>query len=123
MLRKLLARFEERFGPRHVEVAVVLHNLGATVSNAGRHVEAEALYRRALTIQRAKLGASHPEVALSLHNLAAVLGAQGRQREALSLHRKAHSIARRALGPKHPTTLACAAAAAEAQRSTKRGGA
>lgn len=120
MLRSVLSHFEARFGVRHVEVAIVLHNLGAVAASSGRHAEAERLYRRALSIQRAKLGATHPEVALCMHNLAVVLDALARHREALALHRRALSVARRALGAKHPTTRASHSAALDAERRAKR---
>ena len=117
MLRALLARFEDRYGVSHYEVAVVCHNLASVLSVTERLDEADALYRRALAIKRARLGAEHPDVALTLHNLAALCDARGDAREALALHRKAHALARRTLGPKHPTTVACRASLAAAERA------
>lgn len=74
------------------------------LNGQGRYVDAEALYRRALTIREARLGAHHPETAQSLNNLATNLRSQSRYGDAEPLLRRALSIYDARLGANHPET-------------------
>ena len=68
----------------------------------GRYADAEALYKRSLTIAEKALGANHPDVARSLNNLVTQYLRQARYAEAEPLAKRAISIYEKALGPDHP---------------------
>src|SRR4029453_14799703 len=68
----------------------------------GKYVEAEALFKRALTIREKALGASHPWVGRTLNNLGLVYRDQGKYGEAEGLHKRALAISEQALGTGHP---------------------
>jgi tetratricopeptide (TPR) repeat protein len=58
-------------------------------SEQGKSVEAERLYRRALTIREQRLGAKHPLTAQSLGILAMLYADQGKYTEAEPLLKRA----------------------------------
>ncbi|MFC9639894.1 tetratricopeptide repeat protein [Streptomyces mirabilis] len=68
---------EATLGPDHPDTATRLGNLGATLSNLGRHTEALPLEERALRITEATLGPDHPTTALRQSNLARLRQALG----------------------------------------------
>jgi tetratricopeptide (TPR) repeat protein len=68
----------------------------------GRYAEAEALLKRALKIDEAKLGIDHPDVATSLSNLARLYAELGRYAEAEPLYQRSLKIRETKLGPDHP---------------------
>eukprot|EP00752_Nemacystus_decipiens_P007557 g6751.t1 len=70
--RSKLMGWEHVRGPAVESVAVTLHELGVCVREAGRLGEAEALFRRALEIDEAKLSADDGGVAATLHKLVGV---------------------------------------------------
>ena len=70
----------------------------------GRLPEAEAAFKRALTIRRAQLGPEHYDVAETLANLGTLYLMQDRFDEVEPLLRQALAIYERALGPEHPDT-------------------
>ena len=55
-------------------------------------MQAEPLYKRALTIAEKALGPDHPNVAMSLNNLAALYRATKRDKEAETLEQRATRI-------------------------------
>ena len=63
-----------------------IHNLAKLYQVQGRYVEAEPLYKRALTIAEKTLGPDHPLVATGINNLASLYDIQGRYAEAESLY-------------------------------------
>jgi len=81
----------------------VLNNLGLILHARGDYEGAEALYRRALRLNRALYGDLHPDVAVALGNLGAVLHWQGDDAAAEAMDRESLRIARELLGPRHPT--------------------
>ena len=64
---------EKLLGPDHPEVATTLNNLALLRKSQGRLAEAEALYRRALSIFVHALDPSHPSVVACRENLARLL--------------------------------------------------
>jgi Flp pilus assembly protein TadD len=72
-------------GVDHPNVATVLNNLGLVLQATNRFADAEAHYRRALSIYEKGFGPEHPEVAKQANNLALVLYATNRVLEAESL--------------------------------------
>ena len=50
LYRRVLAISERRFGPKHLDVAICLNNLGKSLGDQNKHAEAEPYYRRALDV-------------------------------------------------------------------------
>ena len=73
-------------------LAPTLGALAALLTGTGRHVEAEALYRRALALREAALGPDHPDVAATLGALGTTLRAMGRAAEATLATKRAEDI-------------------------------
>jgi tetratricopeptide (TPR) repeat protein len=68
-------------------VATDLNNLALLLQKT-KPQEAEALYRRALTIDEASYSSDHPDIASDLNNLGSLLLRTNRQGEALTLLRR-----------------------------------
>jgi len=100
--REALAIREELQGKHHVDLVVVLSNLGVIMYKTGRLTEARRLHERALEIHEHALGPDHPGRSLMLINLGDVARAQGRPAESLTLHTRALALDEHALGPTHP---------------------
>ncbi|MCA9514535.1 MAG: tetratricopeptide repeat protein [Myxococcales bacterium] len=94
-----------RAAGRDYDVAVTLHNLGASRAAAGDPAGAESAYREAADLKARTLGAAHPDHALTLHNLA-VLIADTRPGEARKLAADAARVLSAAFGPEHPHVVA-----------------
>jgi hypothetical protein len=90
-LRKTLSQLEVDEGPDSYEVATTARELADLLAGAGHVVEAAALYRRVLPIQRRNLGNFHPSVAITLYQLAILLEVDGPCEEADSLWREARA--------------------------------
>jgi CHAT domain-containing protein len=71
---------------------------------AGKHVEAEPLYRKVLAIRRKVLGEEHLDTIESCDNLASNLDEQDKHAEAEVLYRQALAIRRKVLGEEHAHT-------------------
>jgi tetratricopeptide (TPR) repeat protein len=106
-LSEALELWRTRYGGRHYEVAVQLHNLAAIQQAQKNYASAEASLGEALTIKREILGESHPEIAALLNNLATVYSDQDRLREAKESYDHAIEIFLQTLGSEHPSTIAC----------------
>ena len=61
-LQESLTIWQNRYGEKHYEVAVVQHNLAALHAARGQHQQAERAYRQALDIKIQVLGPEHPDV-------------------------------------------------------------
>ena len=99
---RALTIFEEALGPRHSDIADLLHNMGTLLWRQGKHEEALTHLRQAKAIREETLGPSHPNIAHSLTAIGAVLIQQGERDEALTYLQQALSIREQALGPEHP---------------------
>jgi hypothetical protein len=75
-------------GEEHHETCATLNNLASLLYARGKHVEAEPLYRKALSVLQSLLGPSHPDVLSALNNLATVIRALGDDDEAEKLYRQ-----------------------------------
>ena len=75
--------------------------LAAILDASGRHVEAAATLRHALSVYERVLGADHYEVAVVLENLAAVAERAGEPKQSAALRSRALRIRRRVLGHTH----------------------
>src|SRR5438874_5894544 len=60
---------ESALGARSAEVALMAHELGATLARSGRSEGALTYYEEALDIRRHVLSPHHPDVAATLHDL------------------------------------------------------
>ena len=87
-------------GPNDPKVAAALNNYGRLLSLTNHTSEAEAAFRRALSIDEAAAHDS-PDVARDLNNLASLLQASQRLPEAEKLYIRALAIDERTLGPRH----------------------
>ncbi len=78
-----------------------LSGLGDALAGQSRFTEAEAAYRRALSVFEAVGRGDDVEVGFALHNLADMLAAAGRGAEAEQAYRSSLALKRAALGEKH----------------------
>ena len=79
-------------GPDHPTLALTLSNLALNKKSLGHLSEAEALYKRALTIAEKALGPDHPDLAKVLGNLAILLQSQNRNAEAEPIFKRAQLV-------------------------------
>ena len=75
--------------PTHPSLAVTLNGLAGMLRDQRRFAEAEALYRRALTIREQAFGADHATTRETLRDYAVLLRAAGRASEAAALEQRA----------------------------------
>src|SRR6266567_1556889 len=83
------------------EAARLLHRTGNYLYERGQFMEAEPLYRRAVSIREKALGPGHPDVAGILNDLAMLYYFQGKYEQAEPFHQRARIIFECALGPTH----------------------
>ena len=95
--RGLAAR--ERAGGGEVSLVRGLNGLAHVRQLQGDERQAEALYRRSITIADAAASAKTPERPKALNNLAALLGSQGRTAEAEHLYLRALAVLESLGGP------------------------
>ena len=93
--REVVALYEQRPGPRRLELAEGMDKLAAVLSAKAEYKEAEKFYRDALAIRREVLGNEHPQLTTSLNELATFFHNSGNMKaaepvvqEALRLHRE-----------------------------------
>jgi serine/threonine-protein kinase len=108
-LREALALRRAHLGPRHLDVAETLAELGRGVYTRDGDGDGPALLREALDIQRERLGPRHPETALTMAAYAdALLEASALHQDpeadatAERMLREARAILQEAYGPYHP---------------------
>lgn len=107
MLRKILLEYQRRLGPRHYEVAVVLHNLAACASTLGDERTALGMAKEAVSMKQATLGTDHPDIAVSLANLGHIHESLGDRESASATYRDAVRILQGRVRADHPTLTAC----------------
>jgi tetratricopeptide (TPR) repeat protein len=92
--RLLIAALEqaEKFGPDDLRVANAANDLAVVYARAGKPVEAELLFQRALVIGEKGLGVDHPEVGATIQNLGILYATQQKYQEAESLLKRALEI-------------------------------
>ena len=83
-----------------------MSQLGVVLLQREKFEEAEALLRKALTLQQKLKGEGHPETLDTLYHLAGLLKTTGRLDEAEGLCRKELRISEEKFGPLNPETLA-----------------
>jgi tetratricopeptide (TPR) repeat protein len=102
LFERALEFAEAAFGPRHINVAAILNNLGRVVHAQGHFGDAKQLFDRALSISMRERGPDHVETAACLENLAQLLVAQGDLTQAQLLFERTRAILEARLGPDHP---------------------
>jgi len=112
--REVLAMRIALHGPQHHAVAVAHFQLGSTLDDAGRHEEAGAALRTAVSLLRASYPDGHPELANGLRNLGIHLERTAQWAEAERTWREAEAMYRRFVGA---DALATANATAHVGRS------
>jgi tetratricopeptide (TPR) repeat protein len=93
----------EAIGPGDLRLAHSLGELAGFYRLQDRSADAEALFRRGLEIQEARLGRNHPAVGETLNNLAEVHRIDGRFDDAEPLYHRSLAILEQSLGREHPT--------------------
>jgi tetratricopeptide (TPR) repeat protein len=91
----VMSRVENELGPKHPELARVLHLRGSINQGLARFAEAESDFRRALKNNEQELGSEHPVTARSLYGLAESCRRRGEAARAEPLFRKALAIQER----------------------------
>src|SRR5215471_4330404 len=110
--RRAIALAERSFGPRDLDLAGALNDVGMLRKYQGRYPEAAPLYRRALGILRgAGLGESADAASVFPH-LGGIEHARGRYVRAEGPARRAVELRTRAFGSEHPAVAADIAALA-----------
>jgi tetratricopeptide (TPR) repeat protein len=109
----------ERFGPKNIRIGTTANTLGLVYRAEKKYSEAEAAYRRALTVMEAAYGDSI-DVGNVNFNIASVMFDQGHQGEALPTIEKALVIYERLLGPTSMKTAAALCMEGDASRQLKR---
>ena len=104
LLQRALALRTKTFGPDSLEVAESLHNLATLEFERNKYAVAEARFREALALRRAR-GAGPGEIAATLEQLGATLSDTGKHAEAEPFLREALAL-RRQSGPDTPETMA-----------------
>jgi serine/threonine-protein kinase len=104
LLQRALALRTKTFGPDSLEVAESLHNVATLEFDRNKYPVAEARFREALALRRAR-GAGPGEIAATLEQLGATLSDTGRHAEAEPYLREALAL-RRQSGPDTPEALA-----------------
>jgi tetratricopeptide (TPR) repeat protein len=90
---------EKTLGPRHPYVALALTNLAELERKNRRYVDAEAMLRSALDIQREAWPKTHPDTAKTLYDLAWLMAEQRRFSEAASFFEQAAVMQEALFGP------------------------
>jgi len=83
----------------------LLFSTGEYFVQAGRYIEAEKMYRKALDFTKGLFGDDHPWTLANINNLAIVLQRQGKNTDAETLQRHLLELNKRVLGDHHPDTL------------------
>ncbi len=82
---RALKVYEKVLGPAHHDVGAIAGNMARIHHLKNNHVEAEKLYKRAVSIKTAALGSHNPEVQQLLSSYADLLQSMGRSTEAAQL--------------------------------------
>lgn len=113
---------ERVYGPDHVALATLCHNLGGLEHARGQHARGEPWARRAVLLREAALGPDHPVVAEDVAALAAILDGLGQRDEAEALYWRAiRTFELRLSGGRSPAAAAGSWAATwQSRRLTQR---
>lgn len=104
--RLLTAALEqaEKYGPEDLRVADAANDLAVMYATAGKPLEAELLFTRALAIGEKGLGKDHPGVGATVQNLGILYATQRKYEQAEPLLKRALAISLKEYGVQHPHT-------------------
>jgi len=104
--RLLIAALEqaEKYGAEDLRVADAANDLAVLYATAGKSVEAELLFKRALVIGEKGLGTDHPGVGATIQNLGILYATQQKFQEAEPLLKRALEINLKRFGVAHSRT-------------------
>ena len=105
LLQDALAERQKVLKERHWQTIATADNLARAMASDGQLQQAEAMYRRWLSIAEQSLEAQNPELATIKANLGNLLFRQGRVEEAQMLLADAYARRVARLGTTHPSTL------------------
>lgn len=98
---------KEQAGSKHLDMAVIQHELAAVYGNLGHYEEAEKCCQKALILRTEIYGEKHSVTARSYDQLATLYALQEKYEEAEATYRKALSIYEETLGALHSDTAVC----------------
>lgn len=98
---KALKAAEHAYGPEHLAIAELLHDLGVVLEDKGKSVESEAICQRSLSMVQSLAGKEHLLAASDLTCLGDAASSLGRYQKAAELYEEALSIQRKLLGNEH----------------------
>ena len=101
LFRHAIDLLQESFGSQHPAVATALGNLAISLQERGQLLEAECLFRRALSIEES-VRSDSPEAAYHIEGIAMNFEKRGLHAEAEPLLRRVLDIRRNSLKPGHP---------------------
>jgi serine/threonine protein kinase len=101
MERSALAIRQQKFGPKSLEAAASLNDLGLVLMTQHKLPDAEKSHEQALAIRRRLLGEENPQTATSLNDLAAVYRDQGKLTQAEAMAQKALRVRQKLWGDEH----------------------
>lgn len=101
LARKALAVYEKALGPKNLEVAVTLSNLGFRLSRQSKNQEAIESFKRSLSIQESCAGPFSPEMLANLHGLAEVYVSQADFSQSETVLRRSLLVKEKNWGPKN----------------------
>ncbi|MCB9853073.1 MAG: tetratricopeptide repeat protein [Phycisphaerales bacterium] len=93
-------------GPRAIDTIRSINALGQINQAAGRHSQAQELYRQAVDTAMTELGPDHAMTMVAMNNLATLFHLQGRYEESSKLFRELVTSRRRVLGDGNSDTIA-----------------
>jgi hypothetical protein len=89
-------------GAEHPSTLRSANNLALSLSDQGKHADAERIQGEVHEVQKRVLGAEHPDTLASASNLAKFLSNQGKSSDAEWIQREVHEVQTRVLGAEHP---------------------
>ena len=100
-----LAHADRLLGAEHPSTLIILNHVAGAYQDAGRTIEAIAIYEQLLPILGRVQGAEDPSTLATRHKLAFAYQAAGRAREAIAIYEQLLPIRQRVQGAAHPNTL------------------
>ncbi|HEY4180814.1 MAG TPA: serine/threonine-protein kinase [Kofleriaceae bacterium] len=99
---RALALRQASVGPDHLDIALILSNLGTCYNAAGDLAKAHDSFDRSIAIRERMFGKESPMLAAPLNNLADMLRQSGDAEGALGYIERAKQLVAKVPGPKHP---------------------
>lgn len=101
LARKALALYQKLLGPKNMEVAVTLSNLGYRLAKQGKNKDAIESFTKSISIQESAGGPFSPELLANLHGLAEVYVSQTDFDKTESVLRRDLAVREKSFGEKN----------------------